>query len=99
MPPEAWRFLTGEARATRELADAVGFGFQAQAGAYLHPPVLVVLGAGGRVTHYFHGLTYVPGELLQALRQDTRALGSSGQAWVCAPAGGQQQRSHTFSYP
>jgi len=30
-PPSAWRFLTGEAAATRRLADAVGFGYRAEA--------------------------------------------------------------------
>ena len=36
-PMQAWRFLTGDAAATKKLADSVGFEFHRQGDMYVHP--------------------------------------------------------------
>ncbi len=67
--PASWRFLTGDAAATRALADAVGFRFEAQGEDFAHPAVITVLAPGGRVSRYLYGLTYLPAELQMAAQE------------------------------
>jgi len=65
-PPGAWRFLTGEAPATRALADAVGFRFQRRGADFNHPAALIFLSPEGKVTRYLHGVAYLPADLHRA---------------------------------
>jgi len=66
-PPRAWRFLTGEAKATKTLADSVGFEFRAEGDQYVHPGVIMVLTPGGVVSRYVYGTTFLPAELQMAI--------------------------------
>ncbi len=68
-PPLAWRFLTGEANATKALADAVGFGFKRQREEFIHPGALIVLSPQGKVTRYMYGITYLPSDLQMAVAE------------------------------
>lgn len=81
-PAGSWRFLTGEAGATRALADAVGFRFQAQGEDFAHPAVVVVLGPPGRVSKYIYGISYLPAELQLAAREAARGGSSPSIAKV-----------------
>lgn len=65
-PPEAWRFLTGDAQTTRRLADAVGFGFRKEGEDFVHPAVLTVLAPGGKIIRYLPGITFLPFDLKMA---------------------------------
>lgn len=67
-PPKAWRFLTGEAQATKKLADSVGFEFRAQGDQYVHPGVIMVLTPGGVVSRYIYGTTFLPADLQMAIQ-------------------------------
>jgi protein SCO1/2 len=64
--PAAWRFLTGRAEATRMLCDSVGFKFQAQGDSFIHPGVVVVLSAKGRVTSYLYGVSFLTADFERA---------------------------------
>jgi len=66
-PPEAWRFLTGDAAATKRLADAVGFGFRREGEDFVHPAVLTVLSPGGKITRYLYGVTFLPFDVKMAV--------------------------------
>jgi len=66
-PPDAWRFLTGDAATTKQLADAVGFGFRRQGDDFVHPAVVTVLAPGGKVTRYLYGITFLPFDLKMAV--------------------------------
>lgn len=66
-PPDAWRFLTGDAATTKRLADAVGFGFRREGDDFVHPAVVTVLAPGGKITRYLYGITYLPFDLKMAL--------------------------------
>jgi protein SCO1/2 len=66
-PPDAWRFLTGDAATTKRLADAVGFGFRREGDDFVHPAVVTVLAPGGKVTRYLYGITFLPFDLKMAL--------------------------------
>ncbi|HLO67598.1 MAG TPA: SCO family protein [Holophaga sp.] len=98
--PEGWRFLTGDAGATRALADAVGFRFEAQGEDFVHPAALIVLAPGGRVTRYLYGLTYLPAELQMAAQEAAR--GQSGPTVAKALSicfrYDPQARKHVFSF-
>jgi protein SCO1/2 len=68
-PPKAWRFLTGEAAATKAVADSVGFGFQPQGDQFLHPGAIMILTPKGIVSRYMYGISFLPADLEMALRE------------------------------
>jgi len=71
-PPQAWRFLTGEAQATRKLADSVGFEYRAEGDQYVHPGAIMILTPGGVVSRYIYGISFLAADLQIAL-QDASA--------------------------
>lgn len=71
-PPSAWRFLTGEAAATKALADAVGFKFKAEGEEFIHAGALIVLSPKGMVSRYMYGVTYLPADLQMAVQEAAR---------------------------
>ncbi len=69
-PPEAWRFLTGSAHATKTVTDSVGFVFRpAESGGFVHPGVIVVLTSQGIVSRYMYGITFLPADLEVAVQE------------------------------
>jgi protein SCO1/2 len=73
-PPNAWRFLTGDAPSTKALADAVGFSFRKQGDTYIHPGALMILSPEGMVTRYVYGITYLASDLEMALDEASKGL-------------------------
>lgn len=67
--PEDWHFLTGDAAATRKLADSVGYKYKKVNSDFVHPAALIVLSAKGIVTRYLYGISYLPADLEMAVRQ------------------------------
>jgi protein SCO1/2 len=65
-PPDAWRFLTGDAASTRRLTDAVGFGFRREGEDFIHPAVLTMLAPGGEITRYLYGISFLPFDVKMA---------------------------------
>jgi protein SCO1/2 len=63
--PRGWHFLTGAPRATRALADAIGFRYVADTanGGFAHPAGAVVVTPAGVVSRYFLGVEFPPAEL------------------------------------
>jgi protein SCO1/2 len=68
----SWRFLTGDAAATRALADSVGFRFKAQGSDFIHPAALIVLSPKGTVTRYLYGTSYLPADVALAVDEAAR---------------------------
>jgi protein SCO1/2 len=66
-PPTAWRFLTGDAAATKTLCDSVGFKFKAQGEDFVHAGVIVFLSPEGKVTRYMYGVSFLPADVQMAL--------------------------------
>jgi protein SCO1/2 len=64
-----WHFLTGDTVSTRRLADAVGFhyAYDSASKQYAHPSGFVVLTPQGKVSRYFFGVNFDPGELHAAI--------------------------------
>jgi protein SCO1/2 len=73
MAPEAWRFLTGNAAATKALCDAVGFKFRREGDDFVHPGVIVFVSPDGMVTRYMYGTTYLPADLQAAVGEAARS--------------------------
>ncbi len=71
-PPEAWRFLTGSAEATKSVTDSVGFHFSPGPGGFAHPGALIVLTPRGRVSRYIYGVTFVPADLQMAVQEASK---------------------------
>jgi protein SCO1/2 len=71
-PQEAWRFLTGDAAATRALCDGVGFKFKPQGNDFIHPAALIFLSPDGMITRYMYGVTYLPADLQMAVQEASR---------------------------
>jgi protein SCO1/2 len=84
VPPTAWRFLTGDAAATRALADAVGFKFQRQGEDFAHPGVIIVLSPTGHVTRYIHGVRYLPADVQMAVGEAQRGVARPAIAQLAA---------------
>jgi protein SCO1/2 len=57
-----WHFLTGEAGAIQQLADAVGYRYiyDPQKGEFAHASGIMVLTPTGRISRYYYGIKYVP---------------------------------------
>jgi protein SCO1 len=68
-PPSGWRFLTGDAKSTKELCDAVGFTFEKQGEDFIHPGVIVFLSPEGKITRYMYGITFLPADVQMALTE------------------------------
>jgi protein SCO1 len=65
----AWRFLTGEAAAVRQLTEAIGFryAYDTAKDQYAHAAGIVILTPQGRIARYFYGLEFSPREVRLAL--------------------------------
>ncbi len=66
-PPEAWRFLTGDAPQIRALTDAVGFRFERRGDDFDHPLGLVVISSAGKVVRYMRGSEFLAADVKLAL--------------------------------
>lgn len=68
---QGWHFLTGDEAQVRQLADEIGFryAFDPVSKEYAHPSGFVVLTPKGRVSRYFFGVSHMPGELYNSLRE------------------------------
>jgi protein SCO1/2 len=68
-PPDHWMWLTGDADAIRQLTDAVGFRYEKQGEAFVHPATLIVLSPKGKIARYLLGLSFQPFDLKMALAE------------------------------
>jgi protein SCO1/2 len=68
-PPEAWRFLTGNAENIRKVADAVGFHYVRNGDDFDHPLGLVILSPQGKIVRYMTGTDFLPVDLKMSLME------------------------------
>jgi protein SCO1/2 len=71
-PPDAWRFLTGDAATTKALADSVGFKFKRRGADFIHAAAIIFLSPKGEVTRYMYGTAYLPADLQMAVQEAAR---------------------------
>ncbi len=68
-PPEAWRFLTGNAQATKMVTDSVGFIFREAGSGFVHPGAIIVLSPEGMVSRYLYGISFLPADVQMAIQE------------------------------
>ena len=69
VPPAAWRFLTGAAQSTKQVADSVGFEYRAVGAQFVHPGAVILLTPEGLVSRYMYGITFLPAEVQLAVQE------------------------------
>jgi len=73
-PPQAWRFLTGDAQATKDVADSVGFIFRADGDQYIHPAAIIIVTPAGIVSRYMYGISFLPADVEMAIQEAAGGL-------------------------
>jgi protein SCO1/2 len=73
-PPAAWRFLTGDAQATKKVADSVGFRFRADGDQYIHPGAIMIITPAGIVSRYMYGISFLPADVEMAIQEAAGGL-------------------------
>lgn len=67
LPPESWRFLTGDAESIMRVADAVGFRFQRDEKDFSHAGTVIFLSTDGKIVRYLPGLKMLPTSVKMAI--------------------------------
>ena len=69
VPPQGWRFLTGDLEPIMALTGAAGYRFQRVGADFQHPVAIVVVSADGTIVRYLHGTRILPKDLALALAE------------------------------
>jgi len=72
IPPDSWRFLTGDAATTKALCDAVGFKFKREGDDFIHAGAIIFLSPEGMVTRYMYGTSFLPADFQAAVNEAAR---------------------------
>ena len=76
-PRQEWNYLTGKIPEIHALTSAVGFHFKRlEAHNFVHPNVLIALGADGRVIRYLYGTEYLPFDVSMAITEASKGTPS-----------------------
>lgn len=67
IPPESWRFLTGDSASIKLLTDAAGFMFKRQGDDFIHTGALIAVSPEGKITRYLYGIQFLPFDVKMAL--------------------------------
>ncbi len=69
VPPDGWRFLTGDAENIRRITTAVGFGYAPDKNKvdYVHAGAAIFLSPDGMIARYLHGTEFNPADLKLAI--------------------------------
>ena len=67
LAPNAWSFLTGEAKAINLLMKQIGFGYVPDGSDFIHAAVLLVITPEGKLSRYLYGVNYPVSDVRLAL--------------------------------
>ena len=69
MPPDAWRFLTGDEENIRKITEGVGFHYTRDRNQsdYVHAATLIFLGRDGKIARYLTGTEFNPADVKMAV--------------------------------
>ena len=62
LPPETWRFFTGNQENIDKLTKAVGFSYQRAGADFTHPGGLILLSPERKIVRYLYGIEFLPFE-------------------------------------
>ncbi len=71
IPPDSWRFLSGDSANIKKIADALGFKFQRQGNDFMHGAAVMMVSPQGKIVRYLYGTDYLPFELKMAVTEAT----------------------------
>ena len=66
-PADAWRFLTGDEKNIKAVADSVGFRFVRRDNYFDHPVGIIILSPTGEIVRYMNGADFLPADLKLSL--------------------------------
>lgn len=66
IPPEAWRFVTGDLKNIHTFLDPSGYKFKREGVDFIHPVASFVINKEGKVIRYLHGVRPLPKDLTLA---------------------------------
>lgn len=69
IPPESWRFLTGDSMNIAKVTDALGFNFLRQGDDFAHGAAIMVVSPEGKLVRYLYGTGYLPFDLKMAVTE------------------------------
>lgn len=69
IPPDSWRFLTGDSLNIRKIADALGFKFQRQGVDFMHGASIMMVAQDGKIVRYLYGTDYLPFDFKMAVTE------------------------------
>jgi protein SCO1/2 len=69
VPPDGWRFLTGDAENIRRITEAVGFRYAPDKNSvdFVHAATVIFLSPGGMIARYLNGTQFNPADLKLAV--------------------------------
>ncbi|MBU0753648.1 MAG: SCO family protein [Planctomycetes bacterium] len=67
IPPESWRFLTGDETNIAKLTDSVGFRFKREKQDFVHAGTVIFLSPEGKIVRYLPGLEILPANMKMAI--------------------------------
>ncbi len=97
-PPEAWRFLTGDAVQIHRVADAIGFHFVRNGNDFDHPLGLVILSPQGKIVRYMTGTDFLPIDLKMSLLEASTGTVGPTIAKVLRICFSYDPQSHRFVF-
>jgi protein SCO1/2 len=60
VPPETWRFFTGDAENIARITAAAGFRYKRAGAEYVHPGGLIILAPDRKIVRYLYGTEFLP---------------------------------------
>ncbi len=76
IPPESWKFLTGDSVNIAKVTEAVGFHFKKQGKDYMHGTTIIALSPQGKVARYLYGIDFLPMDVQLALNEAAQGKSS-----------------------
>lgn len=68
IPPESWRFLTGDERNIARLTDAFGYRFHKDKDDFAHSGTIMFVSPSGKIVRYLPGLKLLPSHMKMAIQ-------------------------------
>jgi len=74
IPPDSWRFLTGDSVSIAKITSSVGFRFEKQGNDYMHGTAIMVVSPSGKVARYLFGIEFLPLDLKLAITEASEGI-------------------------
>jgi len=72
LPPEAWRFFTGDDQNIARLTSAAGFRYKKVGNEYIHPGGLIILAPDRKIVRYLVGTRFLPFDFQMGVHEASR---------------------------